>query len=274
LPIELFNTLAREKQIFKPADPDRVTMYVCGPTVYNHPHIGNYRPAVVFDVLARLLRAVYGAGHVVYARNITDIEDKIIARAIEEGAAIETITHTYADAYKDDLAALNVLAPDIEPWATGHLDDMIAMIATLVEAGHAYVTGSGVWFETASMADYGKLSRRVLDDNEAGARVEVREEKRAPSDFALWKSAKPDEPADAVFDSPWGPGRPGWHIECSAMAARHLGETIDIHAGGIDLQFPHHENEIAQSECAHGAPLARFWLHNGFLDMSREMLSK
>jgi len=255
-------------------DAARVTMYVCGPTVYNFAHIGNYRPAVVFDVLFRLLQRIYGAEHVVYARNITDIEDKIIARAVEEGVAVEAITQTYASAYHDDLAALNVLAPTIEPWATMHLSEMIDMIAALIERGHAYVSESGVWFETATMAGYGKLSGRRLEDNEAGARVEVREEKRSPSDFALWKFAKPGEPDDAIFDSPWGRGRPGWHIECSAMAQKHLGETIDIHGGGIDLQFPHHENEIAQSECAHGAPLANYWLHNGFLDMSGEKMSK
>ncbi|NBC19889.1 MAG: cysteine--tRNA ligase [Alphaproteobacteria bacterium] len=270
----LHNSLTREKQPFVPMDAARVTLYVCGPTVYNYAHIGNYRPAVAFDVLFRLLRRIYGADHVVYARNITDIEDKIITRALEEGVAIEAITGTYADAYHDDLTALNVLAPTIEPWATGHLADMVAMISALIERGHAYVTQSGVWFETASMADYGKLSGRRLDDNEAGARVEVREEKRNASDFALWKFAKPDEPEDAVFESPWGRGRPGWHIECSAMAQKHLGETIDIHGGGIDLQFPHHENEIAQSECAHGAPLANYWLHNGFLDMAGEKMSK
>jgi cysteinyl-tRNA synthetase len=272
--LQLYNTLRRTRQAFVPMDAARVTMYVCGPTVYNFAHIGNYRPAVVFDVLFRLLQRIYGAEHVVYARNITDIEDKIIARAVEEGVAVEAITQTYASAYHDDLAALNVLAPTIEPWATMHLSEMIDMIAALIERGHAYVSESGVWFETATMAGYGKLSGRRLEDNEAGARVEVREEKRSPSDFALWKFAKPGEPDDAIFDSPWGRGRPGWHIECSAMAQKHLGETIDIHGGGIDLQFPHHENEIAQSECAHGAPLANYWLHNGFLDMSGEKMSK
>lgn len=275
LPLQLFNTLAREKQIFTPADPHRVTMYVCGPTVYNYAHIGNFRPAVVFDVLYRLLRRVYGVEHVVYARNITDIEDKIIARALEENAAIPDITATYAKAYHDDLAALNVLAPDIEPWATAHLGEMIGLIAALIETGHAYTAEDGVYFHVPSMPDYGKLSRRRLADNEAGARVEVDTAKRDPADFALWKFAKPGEPQDAVWDSPWGRGRPGWHIECSAMVEKHFGQTIDIHGGGIDLQFPHHENEIAQSECAHGgAPLARYWLHNGFLDLGGEKMSK
>lgn len=272
--LQLYNTLAREKQIFEPADSSRVTMYVCGPTVYNYAHIGNFRPAVVFDTLYRLLRRIYGEDHVVYARNITDIEDKIIARAVEEGAAITDITSTYARAYNEDLEALNVLQPDIEPWATGHLSEMISLIDTLIEKGNAYTLDDGVYFHVPSMPDYGRLSRRKLEDNEAGARVDVDNDKRDPADFALWKFAKPDEPDDAIWDSPWGRGRPGWHIECSAMAAKHLGETIDIHGGGIDLQFPHHENEIAQSECAHGAPLARFWLHNGFLDMAGEKMSK
>ena len=274
MPLQLYNTLAREKQIFQPADSSRVTMYVCGPTVYNYAHIGNFRPAVVFDTLYRLLRRIYGEEHVVYARNITDIEDKIIARAVEEGAAITDITSTYARAYNEDLEALNVLQPDIEPWATGHLGEMISLIDTLIEKGNAYSLDDGVYFHVSSMPDYGRLSRRKLEDNEAGARVDVDSDKRDPADFALWKFAKPGEPEDAIWDSPWGRGRPGWHIECSAMAAKHLGETIDIHGGGIDLQFPHHENEIAQSECAHGAPLARYWLHNGFLDMAGEKMSK
>ncbi|MEL6258570.1 MAG: cysteine--tRNA ligase [Pseudomonadota bacterium] len=272
--IRLYNTLARSKQIFEPLNPDRVTMYVCGPTVYDRAHIGNFRPAVVFDTLFRLLRAEFGEAAVAYARNITDIDDKIITKALEAGVAMSDITLKYTDIYREDLAALNVLDPTYEPTATGHLSDMIEMMRTLEERGHAYATSSGLFFEVATMADYGKLSRRPRDEQIAGARVDVVEEKRDPADFALWKAAKPDEPEDAVYDSPWGPGRPGWHIECSAMSKAVLGETIDIHGGGIDLQFPHHENEIAQSECANGAPYVRFWMHNGFLDMGGEKMSK
>ncbi|MEO0466839.1 MAG: cysteine--tRNA ligase [Pseudomonadota bacterium] len=272
--IQLFNNLARAKQAFVPVDHTRVTMYVCGPTVYNYAHIGNFRPPVVFDTLFRLLRRQYGDDAVVYARNITDIEDKIIARALEEGVAIDEITTRYAKAYETDLEALNVLAPTIIPWATGHVDGMLDIIGKLVERGHAYSTDDGVYFQVSSMPEYGRLSRRKQDDNEAGARVDIDTGKRDPADFALWKFAKAGEPEDAIWDSPWGRGRPGWHIECSAMAAKHLGETIDIHGGGVDLQFPHHENEIAQSECAHGAPLANYWLHNGFLDMAGEKMSK
>ncbi|MEM0987101.1 MAG: cysteine--tRNA ligase [Pseudomonadota bacterium] len=272
--LTLYNTLGREKQVFEPQDPARVTLYVCGPTVYNYAHIGNARPAVVFDVLFRLLRRTYGEDAVVYARNITDIEDKIIARATEENVALSEITRKYADIYNADLAALNVLPPTIEPWATQHMQGMIEMTSQLVEKGHAYRADDGVYFHVPSMEGYGKLSGRSLEDNAAGARVAVGDAKKDPADFALWKLAKPGEPDDATWDSPWGPGRPGWHIECSAMAAAHLGETIDIHAGGIDLQFPHHENEIAQSECAHGVPMARYWLHNGFLDMDGEKMSK
>ena len=272
--IKLYNTLGRAKQNFIPQDPSRVTLYVCGPTVYNYAHIGNARPAVVFDVLFRLLRQTYGEAHVVYARNITDVEDKIIARSLQDGTPIPEITRTYADIYNADLAALNVLPPTIEPWATKHIDGMIRMTQQLVKKGYAYTAPSGVFFDVAQMEDYGKLSGRNIEDNEAGARVAVSDEKRNPADFALWKFAKPGEPDDAIWDSPWGRGRPGWHIECSAMIAAHLGKTIDIHAGGIDLQFPHHENEIAQSECAHGEPMARYWLHNGFLDMDGEKMSK
>ncbi len=270
----LYNTLGREKQLFEPADPARVTMYVCGPTVYSYTHIGNARPAIVFDVLFRLLRRRYGAGHVVYARNITDVEDKIIAAHRETGEPIADITRTYADIYNADNQALNVLPPSIEPWATQHIDEMIAMIALLVRRSYGYVGEQGVWFSVKSMPDYGRLSGRTLEDNEAGARVAVEADKRDPADFALWKFAKDGDPEEAVWDSPWGPGRPGWHIECSAMAAKHLGRTIDIHGGGIDLTFPHHENEIAQSECAHGEEMARFWLHNGFLDLGGEKMSK
>jgi cysteinyl-tRNA synthetase len=272
--IRLYDTAAREKRVFEPQDPKRVTMYVCGPTVYNYAHIGNARPPIVFDVLRRLLIRTYGADAVVYARNITDIEDKIIKASLETGEPIAEITKKYAGIYNADTAALNVLPPSIEPWATDHVAEMIDMIDKLVRRGYAYVGKEGVWFAVKQMPDYGKLSGRKLEDNEAGARVEVDADKRDPADFALWKFAKPGEPEDAIWDSPWGRGRPGWHIECSAMAAKHLGKTIDIHGGGIDLQFPHHENEIAQSECAHGEVMANYWLHNGFLDMGGEKMSK
>jgi len=272
--IRLYDSASREKRVFLPQDPKRVTMYVCGPTVYNYAHIGNARPPIVFDVLRRLLMKAYGKDAVVYARNITDIEDKIIRASLETGEPIAAITRKYADIYNADVAALNVIPPTVEPWATGHVAEMVDMIGKLVRKGYAYVGKEGVWFSVKQMADYGKLSGRKLEDNEAGARVDVDPDKRDPSDFALWKFAKPGEPEDAIWDSPWGRGRPGWHIECSAMAAKHLGKTIDIHGGGIDLQFPHHENEIAQSECAHGEVMANYWLHNGFLDMSGEKMSK
>lgn len=274
LTLRFHNTLTRKKEEFRPADPARVTLYVCGPTVYNHAHIGNFRPVIVFDTLFRLLRHTYGDDAVVYARNITDIEDKIIAAAGEAGVPLGEITGKYARIYQDEAAALNALPPTAEPHATGHIDGMIAIIAALIEKGHAYAGTSGVWFHVPSMADYGRLSGRTLEDNEAGARVAVDADKRDAADFALWKFAKPSDPDDAIWDSPWGRGRPGWHIECSAMAESVLGQTIDIHCGGIDLQFPHHENEIAQSECAHGVPMARVWMHNGFLDMSGEKMSK
>ena len=272
--IRLYDTAARAKRVFEPQDPARVTMYVCGPTVYNYAHIGNARPPIVFDVLRRLLERVYGEGAVVYARNITDIEDKIIAASLETGEPIEAITQKYAAIYNADTEALNVRAPTIEPWAIQHIPEMIQMIETLVRRGYAYVGEQGVWFSVKSMEDYGKLSGRKLEDNLEGARVDVDTDKRDAADFALWKFAKEGEPEDAIWDSPWGRGRPGWHIECSAMAAKHLGKTIDIHGGGIDLTFPHHENEIAQSECAHGQVMANYWLHNGFLDMGGEKMSK
>ncbi|MEM6900433.1 MAG: cysteine--tRNA ligase [Pseudomonadota bacterium] len=272
--LRIYNTLSREKQDFRPKDPARVTMYVCGPTVYNHAHIGNFRPVIVFDTLFRLLRATYGENAIIYARNITDVEDKIIAAAEASGMSIDAVTRKYADIYNAEAAALNALPPTIEPWATAHIGEMIEIIETLVGKNHAYVGRSGVWFHVPSMENYGRLSRRKADDNEAGARVAIDDEKRDPSDFALWKFAKAGEPEDAIWESPWGRGRPGWHIECSAMAAKQLGTTIDIHGGGIDLQFPHHENEIAQSECSHGAPMANYWMHNGFLDMAGEKMSK
>ena len=272
--IRLYDTAAREKRVFKPQDPNRVTMYVCGPTVYNRAHIGNFRPVMVFDTLFRLLIKTYGAQAVVYARNVTDIEDKIIAASHDSGDTIEAITTKYARIYDEDAAAVNALPPTIVPWATEHVGEMLHMIESLERKGYAYATDAGVFFNVPQMEEYGRLSGRKLEDNEAGARVEVDLSKRNPADFALWKFAKPGEPDDATWDSKWGRGRPGWHIECSAMAAKHLGKTIDIHGGGIDLQFPHHENEIAQSECAHGETMANYWMHNGFLDMAGEKMSK
>ncbi|MHA7898556.1 MAG: cysteine--tRNA ligase [Henriciella sp.] len=274
MPIRLYDTLSREKRVFKPQDPSRVTMYVCGPTVYNRAHIGNFRPVIVFDTLFRLLRHTYGEEAVIYARNVTDIEDKIIAASQETGESIEAITKKYAEIYDADAAAVNALPPTIIPWATEHVGEMLSMIEALERKGYAYATEAGVFFNVPQMADYGRLSKRNLEDNQAGARVDVDLGKRDPADFALWKFAKEGEPEDAIWDSKWGRGRPGWHIECSAMAAKHLGKTIDIHGGGIDLQFPHHENEIAQSECAHGQTMANYWMHNGFLDMAGEKMSK
>ena len=272
--IRLHNTLTREKQVFSPQNPQRVTMYVCGPTVYSYAHIGNARPPVAFDVLFRLLRLKYGAEHVVYAANITDVDDKIIAAAAEAGKPIAEITTHFEQIYRDDIGALGVMEPAFRPHATEHIEGMIAIIGELVAKGHAYAGKDGVLFDVPSMANYGKLSGRNRDEMVAGARVEVDTGKKDPADFALWKAAKPGEPKEARWDSPWGEGRPGWHIECSAMVKAVLGETIDIHGGGLDLIFPHHENEIAQSECAHGAPMARYWLHNGFLSMDSEKMSK
>jgi len=267
--IQLFDTLQGKKVPFVPLKEGEVTMYLCGPTVYNYAHIGNARPAVVFDLLARLLRRSY---KLTFARNITDIDDKINAASVESGKPIDEITARYIKAYNDDMAALGVQAPDIEPRATQHIDEMIAMIATLVEKGFAYEAEGHVLFDVSSNDSYGTLSKRDLREMIAGARVEVAPYKRAAQDFVLWKPSTPELPG---WESPWGRGRPGWHIECSAMAEKHLGETIDIHAGGRDLVFPHHENEMAQSCCAHdGAPFARYWLHNGFLSMDQTKMSK
>jgi cysteinyl-tRNA synthetase len=268
--LHLYNTLSRRLEPFVPLDPACPTMYVCGPTVYNYVHIGNARPYVVFGVLAALLRRRYGGLR--YARNITDVDDKINAAARQLGAPITTITDKYAAAYREDMATLGVAAPDVEPEATAHIAQIIAMIERLIASGHAYEAEHHVLFSVASFAGYGKLSRRDPDDMLAGARVEVAPYKRDAGDFVLWKPSTEDLPG---WDSPWGRGRPGWHIECSAMAEAHLGETIDIHAGGVDLQFPHHENEIAQSECAHGGkPFARYWLHNGMLNFGGAKMSK
>ena len=270
--IRLYDTMAREKRPFKPADPDRITMYVCGPTVYGRAHIGNARPAVVFDTLARLIRHEFGAEGLVYARNVTDVDDKIIAAAEAEGVHPDVITERFERHYLEDMGALGVMPPSVAPHATKEIGQMIAMIERLVGLGHAYEAEGHVLFSVPSDPDYGVLSRRDREAMVAGARVEVAPYKRDPADFILWKPS-----ADAVigWDSPWGRGRPGWHIECSAMIGAHLGETIDIHGGGLDLIFPHHENELAQSRCAHGgALLARYWVHNGFVDMGAEKMSK
>ncbi len=268
--IHLYNSLSRALEPFRPQDPNRVTFYVCGPTVYNYVHIGNARGPVVFGLLADLLRRHFG--QVVYARNITDVDDKINAAATEQGVPISTITDRFAQAYREDMAALGVAPPDIEPAATAHIPQMIRMIEALIAQGHAYAAEGHALFAVDSYAKYGELSRRSTDEMLAGARVEVAPYKRAPGDFVLWKPSTPDLPG---WDSPWGRGRPGWHIECSAMCEAHLGETIDIHAGGVDLQFPHHENEIAQSACAHGGKtFARFWLHNGMLTFDGSKMSK
>ncbi len=270
--MQLYNSLAAEKQTFTPADPSRVTMYVCGPTVYNYAHIGNARPAVVFDVLYRLLRRTYGADHVIYARNITDIDDKMMAAARERGVATDAIAAEFEAAYLEDMGALAVLAPNIDPHATHHVPQMIRLAESLIERGCAYAAEGHVLFDVTAFPDYGKLSGRSRDEQIAGARVEVAPYKRDPADFVLWKPSEPDQDG---WESPWGRGRPGWHLECSAMAAEHLGQTFDIHGGGADLKFPHHENEIAQSRCAHGADvMARYWVHNGFVNVNREKMSK
>ena len=268
--LTLYNTMTRSKQLFQPIDSQRVTMYVCGPTVYNRVHIGNARPAVVFDTLYRVLTSLYP--NVQYARNITDIDDKIMKTAAQLGEDISALSTRYAEAYFDDMQALNNLPPTIVPYATQHIPEMIDMVSRLIEKGHAYAAEGNVLFAVQSMQDYGKLSGRSLDDMLAGARVEVASYKKYAGDFVLWKPSADDEPG---WDSPWGRGRPGWHLECSAMIEKHLGESIDIHGGGQDLIFPHHENEIAQSCCAHdGKPFANVWMHNGFINIEGEKMSK
>jgi cysteinyl-tRNA synthetase len=270
--IRLYDTMTREKRPFVPLNPNRITMYVCGPTVYGRAHIGNARPAVVFDTLARLIRHEFGDNALVYARNVTDVDDKILAAAEAEGVEPQVITERYERHYLEDMGALGVQPPDVAPHATQEIAPMIAMIERLLELGHAYEAQDHVLFAVASDPDYGSLSKRDREAMIAGARVEVAPYKRDPADFVLWK---PSDEGVIGWDSPWGRGRPGWHLECSAMIERHLGETIDIHGGGLDLVFPHHENEIAQSRCVHaGLPLARFWVHNGFVDMGAEKMSK
>ena len=270
--LTLYDTMARRKRAFEPIDPDRVTLYVCGPTVYSYAHIGNARPPVVFEVLRRALAFLYGDEAIVLAANITDIDDKIMAAARENGETIETVATKFAKIYREDLDALGVIPPTLEPKATDHIEPMLAMMQRLIDDGHAYAAEGHVLFSVNSFEDYGRLSKRSLDDMIAGARVEVAPYKKDPQDFVLWKPSKDDEPG---WDSPWGRGRPGWHLECSAMCETHLGETIDIHGGGIDLVFPHHENEIAQSTCAHGGKaMANYWIHNGFLNMGSDKMSK
>jgi cysteinyl-tRNA synthetase len=276
--ISLYNTLTRRKETFAPIDADNVRMYVCGPTVYDYAHIGNARPVIVFDVLFRLLRHVHGADHVTYVRNITDVDDKINARAARDypdlplNDAIRAVTEKTADQFNRDAKALGCLEPTFQPRATDNIDEMKAIISTLIEKNHAYEAGGEVLFDVHSMPDYGALSGRNLEDQLAGARVAVDAHKHNPADFVLWKQSSADEPG---WESPWGRGRPGWHIECSAMSERYLGQTFDIHGGGLDLIFPHHENEIAQSRCAHGThAMANIWMHNGFLQVEGQKMSK
>ena len=270
MPLQLFNTQTRQKEPFTPLQPDQVTMYVCGPTVYNLVHIGNARPVVVFDTLYRLLKTQFDK--VIYARNVTDIDDKIIKAAEQSDENIAELSTRYADEFNNDMAQLNNLLPTIIPYATDHIPEMIAMVETLIEKGNAYEAEGHVLFAVQSMVDYGKLSNRSLEDMLDGARVEVAPYKKYPGDFVLWKPSTEQEPG---WDSPWGRGRPGWHLECSAMIEKHLGETIDIHGGGRDLIFPHHENELAQSSCAHSsASYVRYWMHNGYINMDGEKMSK
>jgi cysteinyl-tRNA synthetase len=277
--LTLHDTLHREKRVFIPRDPNRVTLYVCGPTVYDYAHIGNARPPVVFDVLVRLLRRTYGADSVVYARNVTDVDDKINQKAAKEGVPIGEVTARYEAAYLADMAQLNVSPPDIAPHVTDHMEAIVAQIQAIIDHGCAYAAEGHVLFDVSSYGTYGRLSGRNLDDMIMGARVEVAPYKKNPHDFVLWKPSKVDEPS---WPSPWGAGRPGWHIECSAMIEQTLGLPIDIHGGGIDLVFPHHENEIAQGVCAHGhahsadahQEYARYWMHNGFLTVDAEKMSK
>jgi len=269
-PLLLYNTLKREKQVFEPQDPERVTLYVCGPTVYNYAHIGNARPPIIFDLLYRILSLRYP--NVIYARNITDVDDKINAAAAEQNVTIDVISKRYSDAFHEDMAALGIGNPSIEPRATDHIPQMIRMIERLIKSGHAYEADGHVLFSVESFSDYGLLSRRDINEMKAGARVEVSDFKKHPGDFVLWKPSVEPQPG---WDSPWGWGRPGWHLECSVMSEQHLGETIDIHGGGQDLVFPHHENEIAQSVCAHGGKtFARYWMHNGFVTVNKSKMSK
>ncbi|MCY1664060.1 cysteine--tRNA ligase [Rhizobium sp. SL86] len=276
--LKLYNTLTRDEAVFQPLDPNNVRMYVCGPTVYDYAHIGNARPVIVFDVLFRLLRHIYGEAHVTYARNITDVDDKINARALRDhpglplNDAIRAVTERTEQQFQADVKALGCLEPTVQPRATDNIAQMIAIIEKLIARGHAYAAEGEVLFDTRSMSDYGQLSKRPLDEQQAGARIAVDAHKKNPGDFVLWKASGHNEPG---WESPWGRGRPGWHIECSAMSARYLGEVFDIHGGGLDLIFPHHENEIAQSRCAHGTHvMANVWMHNGFVQVEGRKMSK
>jgi cysteinyl-tRNA synthetase len=268
--LKLFNTLSKQKDVFTPSNPERVTMYVCGPTVYSYAHIGNARSAVAFDMVYRVLQ--YNYTNVIYVRNITDVDDKINKAALDQGVGISVITEKFADIYRADMGALGVQSPVVEPKATDHIAEMIKLAKTLIAKGHAYAAEGHVLFDVNSFEGYGQLSKRDTREMLAGARVEVAPYKKSPGDFVLWKPSDDQTPG---WDSPWGRGRPGWHIECSAMAKTHLGETIDIHGGGHDLTFPHHENELAQSTCASGGKTyARFWMHNGFVNVNAEKMSK
>ena len=267
--MKIYNTLTREKQEFVPIEPGKVKIYACGPTVYNLIHIGNARPICVFDILRRYL--TYRGYEVEFVQNFTDVDDKIIKRALEEGVPSKEISERYIAEYKKDAAALNVMEATVHPKVTENMGEIIRIVKTLVDKGFAYEANGDVYFRTARFSEYGKLSHMPLEDLEAGARIEVNSVKEDPMDFALWKASKPGEPS---WKSPWGEGRPGWHIECSAMAGKYLGKTIDIHCGGQDLIFPHHENEIAQSECANGVPFAHYWMHNGYINIDNRKMSK
>ena len=267
--MKLYNTLSRQYEEFKPIEPGKVRMYACGPTVYNYIHVGNARPIILFDVLRRYLE--YRGYQVTFVQNFTDVDDKIIRRANEEGISSAEVAEKYIAEYKKDAAGLGVREATVHPKATENIPQIIALVQTLIDKGYAYPSNGDVYYRTAKFREYGKLSHQPLEDLQAGARIDVSEQKENPMDFALWKAAKPGEPA---WDSPWGPGRPGWHIECSAMVSRYLGKTIDIHCGGQDLIFPHHENEIAQSEAANGCQFVRYWLHNGFISINNQKMSK
>lgn len=267
--IKIYNTLTRKKEEFIPLEPGKVKMYVCGPTVYNFIHIGNARPPIVFDVVRRYF--AYRGYDVTYVQNFTDVDDKIIKKAEETGMTVEEVAETFIAAFKEDVRALSIQEATIHPKVTEHIPEIIEFVQGLLDKGHAYVADGDVYFRTASFAEYGKLSQQNIEDLQAGARIEVNEKKESPLDFVLWKGAKPGE---IYWESPWGNGRPGWHIECSAMSKKYLGDTFDIHGGGHDLTFPHHENEIAQSECLTGQVMARYWMHNGFINIENEKMSK
>ena len=267
--MKIFNTLSRNKEELIPLTPGEFKIYACGPTVYNFIHIGNARPLCVFDVMRRYLE--YRGNKVNFVQNFTDIDDKIIRRANEEGVTFKDISEKYIEEFWVDAKGMNIREATVHPKATENIDEIIDIVSSLIEKGYAYEANGDVYFSTKKFGEYGKLSHQPLEDLEAGARINVGEVKREPMDFALWKSAKPGEP---YWESPWGHGRPGWHIECSAMVRNYLGETIDIHCGGQDLIFPHHENEIAQSECCNGAPFAKYWMHNGFITVDKVKMSK